>query len=63
MKKKFLIHWELHSSGTSEVRANSKEEAREKAEELGDFGDTEKFKEDLDWQDHLWEIAEIEEIK
>ena len=61
--KEYLIHWELHSEGISKVKANSLKEAREKAEDVGDFGDTEEFQETLDWQDHLWEIASIEEIK
>lgn len=60
-KKEYLLHWEIHNYGTSRVRANNKKEVREIVSELG--YDLANIKEDDDWQDHLWEIVKIEEIK
>jgi hypothetical protein len=57
---KYIIHWKLLQHAVSEVEADSRKEAREKAEEmdLEEQGHTQDYF-NYDWQEEQWQITDI----
>jgi hypothetical protein len=60
--KRFRITWEFIREGTSEIKAESLDDAISKAgESVADFGDPKQFNEVVQW-DTGWKVKSVVEV-